>query len=191
MSIINFEIEEIRKLCENTVPNSKIIACICGESPLVRVDITENESYRQLTVCLRFPTNYPDESILVELKSRTLSNKFLDGLATLSEKHARQHLGKPQGLHVLRFVQQYLTENPLCVCFDEIQDLRRDLGTDATPDQLKTTSFDCAINSKRWRILLQSECIFTKGLPERVCATTKSGNQFTSNFASLLERAIT
>ncbi|XP_011199971.2 uncharacterized protein LOC105223814 [Bactrocera dorsalis] len=137
MSIINFEIEEIRKLCENTVPNSKIIACICGESPLVRVDIIENESYRQLTVCLRFPANYPDESILVELKSRTLSNKFLDGLATLSEKHARQHLGKPQGLHVLRFVQQYLTENPLCVCFDEIQDLRRDLGTDATPDQLK------------------------------------------------------
>lgn len=137
MSIINLEIEEIRKLCENIVPNSKIIACTCGESPLVRVDITEVESFRQLTVCLRFPENYPAEPILVELKSRTLSNKFLDGLTTLSEKHARQHLTKPQGLVVLKFVQQYLTKNPLCVCFDEIHDLRRDLGTENTPDQLK------------------------------------------------------
>ncbi|XP_053959221.1 uncharacterized protein LOC128863867 [Anastrepha ludens] len=137
MGIIEYEIEEIRKLCENTVPNSKIIACLCGDSPLVRVDIHDNSLHRQLTVCLRFPPEYPNDSILVELKSRTLSLKFLDSLARLCEKHARQHLGKPQGLHVLCFVQQYIHENPLCVCFDEIQELRRDLSANATPDLLK------------------------------------------------------
>ncbi|CAD6998808.1 uncharacterized protein LOC101453300 [Ceratitis capitata] len=137
MNIIDFEVEEIQKLCENTVQNSKIVACTSAGSPLVRVDIGDSNSYRQVTVCLRFPADYPKEPILVEIKSRTLSTKFLDGLATLSEKSAREHLGKTQGLHVLRFIQQYVQDNPLCVCFDEIQDLRRDLGARATPDQLK------------------------------------------------------
>ena len=36
-----------------------------------------------------------------------------------------------------REVLQYLQTNPLCVCLDEIQQLRKDLGSDAKPEQLK------------------------------------------------------
>uniref|UniRef100_A0A1A9W6M4 RWD domain-containing protein n=1 Tax=Glossina brevipalpis TaxID=37001 RepID=A0A1A9W6M4_9MUSC len=134
MSIIDIEIEEVRKLCENVVPNSKIIACTAG---LVRVDIQRNQLNRQVTVCIRFPVTYPNQHILVELKSKTLSEKFLNRLVSLCEKKAQEHLGKTQCLPVLRFMQEYVQENPLCICFDEIQALRKDLGSNASPEQLK------------------------------------------------------
>lgn len=139
MSIIEFEIDEIRKLCENVVPNSKIIACTAAApAPLVRVDIQENQHYRQFTVCLRFPNDYPKQSVLIELKSKTLSEKFLIGLTGLCEKQILQeYLGKPHCIKVLQFLQQYVKDNPLCVCFDEIQQLRKDVGPDLSADQLK------------------------------------------------------
>ncbi|XP_037957610.1 uncharacterized protein LOC119687391 [Teleopsis dalmanni] len=137
MSIIDFELEEFRKLCENVVPNSKIIACTT-DNPFVRVEICENKFNRNIVCCLRFPDLYPQQPVLVELKSRTLSDKFLQGLSKLCETKAREHLGKPQCVLVLKFLQQYLVENPLCVCFDEIQQLRRDLQSEETDgEQLK------------------------------------------------------
>ncbi|XP_055838714.1 uncharacterized protein LOC129906811 [Episyrphus balteatus] len=127
MSTIDFEIEEIKKLCQNVVENSKIITCT---PVLVRVDIIQTNS-RQLSVCLRFPENYPQSPILVEIKSRTLSGKFLDALANLAEKKAKEILGKPQVIHVLKFIEHYLKENPLCVAYDEILNLKKSLGSNA------------------------------------------------------------
>lgn len=134
MSIIGFEIEEIKKICENVVPNSKIIAC---NEQIVRIDISSNEFHRQITVVCRFPKEYPKQVILIELKSKTLSSKFLDALASLAEKRVADSCGKPQILLVLRFIEQYLKENPLCICFDEIQQLRKELGKEAKSEQLK------------------------------------------------------
>uniref|UniRef100_A0A1I8PMX0 RWD domain-containing protein n=1 Tax=Stomoxys calcitrans TaxID=35570 RepID=A0A1I8PMX0_STOCA len=137
MSIVDFEIDEVRKLCENVVPHSKIIACT-KDPALLRVDIQSNQYYRQFTVCLRFPSEYPKQSVLIELKSKTLSEKFLQGLTGLCERQVKQeYLGKPHCIKVLQFLQQYVNDNPLCVCFDEIQQLRKDLGEDASTDQLK------------------------------------------------------
>lgn len=148
MSIIEFEIDEVRKLCENVVPNSKIIACTAAApAPFIRVDIHENQFYRQLTACLRFPNDYPKEAVLIELKSKTLSDKFLQGLTSVCEKQLQQEfLGKPQCLKVLKFLQQYVQDNPLCVCFDEIQQLRKELGPEATADQLKLKQKTSAIH---------------------------------------------
>ena len=138
MSIIEFEIDEIRKLCENVVPNSKIIACTsAAPAPFLRVDIQENQHYRQFTVCLRFPVDYPQQTVLVELKSKTLSDKFLEGLTGVCEKKCQEYVGKPHCIKALQFLQQYVNDNRLCVCFDEIQQLRKDLGTAASADQLK------------------------------------------------------
>lgn len=127
MSTIDFEIDEIKKLCENVVENSKIITCT---AVLVRVDIIQTNS-RQLSVCLRFPENYPHSPILVEIKSKTLSDKFLDALANLAEKKAKDILGKPQVIHVLKFIEHYLKENPLCVAYEEILNLKKSLGSNA------------------------------------------------------------
>lgn len=61
----------------------------------IRIHIKQTES-RQITVCLRFPSDYPSGHLLVELKSATISGKLLAGLTTLAEQKASEILGKPQ-----------------------------------------------------------------------------------------------
>lgn len=62
----------------------------------VRINIRQTES-RQVTVCIRFPSNYPHEHLLLELKSLTIHSKFLEGLTLVAEqKIANNFLGKPQ-----------------------------------------------------------------------------------------------
>lgn len=61
----------------------------------IRIHIKQTES-RSVSVCLRFPSNYPSAHLLVELKSVTLSGKLLAGLTTLAEQKAKEILGKPQ-----------------------------------------------------------------------------------------------
>ncbi|KAH8419382.1 hypothetical protein KR222_010293 [Zaprionus bogoriensis] len=136
MDTIESELAEIRARCERQVKNSKLISC---NATLVRVDLLPDRPNRSMTVCLRFPAeNYPQRSaILVELKSRSYSDKLLAELTRLIDAHARENLGEPQALRVLAFAQQYLLDNPLCVCLDEIKQLRTDLkGQESTqPEQ--------------------------------------------------------
>ncbi|EDW03740.1 GH11399 [Drosophila grimshawi] len=139
MEDIESELVEIRTKCEKHIAHSRLISC---SSTLVRVDLLSDRPNRTLTVCLRFPTDYPRCSILVELKSRGYSDKLHAELTRLMDNYARDQLGEPQALPVLRFAQQYLLDNPLCVCLDEIKQLRQDmkkpdLSTDDVVSQLK------------------------------------------------------
>ncbi|XP_017004154.2 uncharacterized protein [Drosophila takahashii] len=136
MSFIDQEVTELRAKCEKQVPHTKIVIC---SSSLIRVDIYPERPNRSMTVCLRFPENYPQSTpILVELKSRVYSDMLLTELTRLIDDYARDFLGKPQALLVLAFAQQYLTDNPLCVCLDEIKQLRADIKTGTgTESQLK------------------------------------------------------
>lgn len=166
MSIIDYELEEIRKLCENVVPGSKIITCT---AVLVRVDIKLNEINRQLTVCLRFPAEYPHQPILVEIKSRTLCSKFVDGLANLCEVKAKEAPGKPQCLLVLKFVEQYLRENPLCVALDEILELKRSLGKEEANEHLKLRqkSATVLLNAKGGAYFYRVKAVVPDDYPQR------------------------
>ncbi|KAI8042409.1 uncharacterized protein LOC128263183 [Drosophila gunungcola] len=137
MSFIDQEVTEFRAKCEKQVPHTKIIIC---SSSLIRVDIYPERPNRSMTVCLRFPQNYPRSTpILVELKSRVYSDILLTELTRLIDDYARDFIGKPQALLVLAFAQQYLSDNPLCVCLDEIKQLRADIksGGTTTESQLK------------------------------------------------------
>ncbi|XP_068150495.1 uncharacterized protein [Drosophila tropicalis] len=130
MGFIEQEITDFRDKCEQQIPHTKIIAC----SPsLLRVDIYPERQNRSMTVCLRFPENYPETStILVELKSRVYSDKLLTELTRLIDEYLKEHMGKQQSFLVLAFTQQYLTDNPLCVCLDEIKQLRMDIKAQET-----------------------------------------------------------
>ncbi|KAH8413489.1 hypothetical protein KR009_011766 [Drosophila setifemur] len=136
MSLIDQEVTDFRAKCEKQVPHTKIIIC---SNSLIRVDIFPERPNRSMTVCLRFPENYPQSTpILVELKSRIYSDMLLTELTRLIDDYARDFLGKPQALLVLSFAQQYLSDNPLCVCLDEIKQLRVDTkAPGAVESQLK------------------------------------------------------
>ena len=49
-----------------------------------------------MVVCFQFAPDYPKSRALIELKSRHISDKLLDGLTRLCEEQADKYLGKPQ-----------------------------------------------------------------------------------------------
>lgn len=52
--------------------------------------------YKQITACFQFEPDYPKTRALIELKSRHISDKLLQGLTKLCEEQADKFLGKPQ-----------------------------------------------------------------------------------------------
>ncbi|KAA0200494.1 hypothetical protein HAZT_HAZT008718 [Hyalella azteca] len=133
MGFVEDELQEIKAMVEKHITGSKLEACIPA---MVRVNIRRTK-FKQLIVCLQFPKNYPAANILVELKSRHISQKLLDGLANLSEKEAKKILGKPQILHVLKFVRNFIDENPLCCCSEEISELKQKIARPSDEIKLK------------------------------------------------------
>lgn len=180
MSIITFEIEELNKICENVVPNSKIIACT---EALIRVDIKQTKS-RQLTACLRFPENYPEQHILLELKSRTLASRFLDGLTNIAENKAKDVLGKPQAIYILKFIAQYLQENPLCVVYDEILSIKKLLKTSAAELKLKQKNSSIILTARGGNYYFKIKTEIHEQYPEK-CVTW---NDYESNLPNVLIR---
>lgn len=47
-------------------------------------------------MCVQFPKDYPQERLIVELKSKTIPEKFLDGLVSVCDQELTKHLGSTQ-----------------------------------------------------------------------------------------------
>lgn len=60
MSLIKHELDEVRKLCENCIKDSKLIVCM---ENMVRVEIN-NAGLRKLIICFQFSPDYPGTIIL-------------------------------------------------------------------------------------------------------------------------------
>ena len=108
-SIIEDELKELKKCCENILPDSKLVACVPAQ---IRVELTKS-AFVKVAVCLTYPQNYPQNHILVEVKSKTLSRKLLDGLEKVSESEAKKYVSKPHVLFILKFINQFFDDNPL------------------------------------------------------------------------------
>lgn len=52
--------------------------------------------HKQLTVRFQFPEEYPQAPIIIELVSRIMSHKLLDGLSKICEEEAKKLLGQRQ-----------------------------------------------------------------------------------------------
>ena len=81
-------------------------------------------------VCLTYPVEYPKNHILVELKSKTLSRKLLDGLEKVAETEAKKYINSPHVLMILKFITQFLDDNPLACCSEEISKVKKILAED-------------------------------------------------------------
>lgn len=124
MGLIEDELDEVRKLCENVIKGSRLVSCV---KTMVRVEIRESD-FRKIIICIQFPVDYPKQSLLIELKSKTLSQKLLDGLTTICENEANKYLHKPQVMRVLHLIKNFMVENPLSCCYDEINSMKQMLN---------------------------------------------------------------
>jgi len=67
-------------------------------TPSFIVYLFRKTPFKQLIVCIQFRPDYPASPLFVELKSKTLSTKLLDGLADVCEKECKALLNKAQVL---------------------------------------------------------------------------------------------
>lgn len=141
MGFIEDELEEVKKLCEHLIPGSRLISCV---KTMVRVDIRKT-SFQTITACIQFPSEYPKTVLLLELKSKSLSENLLQKLTNICEREAKTYSGKSQILKTLIFIKNFIDENPLCCCFDEINGIKKLLGEE---DELKLKQKTSSIHLK-------------------------------------------
>uniref|UniRef100_A0AAG5D2W0 RING-type domain-containing protein n=1 Tax=Anopheles atroparvus TaxID=41427 RepID=A0AAG5D2W0_ANOAO len=120
MGFIDDEVSEVSQLCESVIPKSTLITCLVS---LVRVEIQQTTS-RHLTICIRFPQNYPSEKLLLEFKSKTMSDLFLERFNQICDTKLADFVGNTQVIKILIFISDYLADNPLCIVLNELQNIR-------------------------------------------------------------------
>lgn len=124
MGLIEDELSEVKRLCENVVAGCRLVSCVRS---MVRAEIKRTD-HKALVACIQFPVEYPNGPLLLELKSKTLSDKLLQRLTEVCEAELKKSLGKPQVLKLLKFVRAFIDDNPLSCCFDEINALKKNIG---------------------------------------------------------------
>jgi len=173
MSLIEDELSELRRCCESQVANSKVVTAVPA---MVRIEI-EKTPFKKIICCLMYPTNYPSEAILIELKSKTLSDKLLSGLTKVCEDEVKKYKGKPQALVVLKLISKFLDENPLCCCSDEISKLKSMLcmDTDSIKLSQRASSITLTLNKNAYK--LKAKLTIPDNYPiERVDISTSDCN---------------
>lgn len=179
MGFIDDELQEISKLCQNVVDGSRLVSCV---QTMVRVEITKTK-FKKIIACIQFPKDYPQAPLLIELKSKTLSTKLLDGLTDVCEKECKRLLGKAQVLPILKFIRNFIEENPLICCYDEISTLKKFLEEE---DELKLRQKNSTISLK-----VQRELYYFKAkieVPDNYPTTCVNVGDVDTNFPLLLTR---
>lgn len=204
MSLIEYELLEVRKSCENVIEQSTLISCeetivsrvLIFILPMdsitninlflqVRIEITQTIS-RRLTICLRFPKEgYPRQSLLIELKSKTLNDKNLGYLTKTCEDYCKSNLlGKPQVLPLLKFLTKTLQENPLCICYDEVATLKKlAVGRD-TEVKLNQKKSCIGLNVRAEKYFFKLDTYIPPDYPH----SRPQWTSFESNFPDMLTR---
>lgn len=113
--------------------NTRLIAAV---TDLVKAEIKKTD-HKQVSVTCLFPPQYPRAPLVVELNSKTLAYKLLQGLSNVCENEARTLIGKQQVVHMISFVKMFVDENPLSVCSEEIAFIKKDLLTPEDEIKLK------------------------------------------------------
>jgi hypothetical protein len=99
---------------------------------LNKLGLFRKSDFKTVAICMTYPVNYPQNHILVEIKSKNLSRKLLDGLERVSEAEAKKVNDKPHVLLILKFINQFFDDNPLACCSEEIANVKKLLGDEGT-----------------------------------------------------------
>ena len=52
--------------------------------------------YKEITVKIQFPDDYPNSLLIIETKSKTICMKMIKGLENICEQELRKEIGRPQ-----------------------------------------------------------------------------------------------
>ncbi|KAJ3657465.1 hypothetical protein Zmor_009266 [Zophobas morio] len=177
MGFLEDELCEVKKLCENVVPGSKLVSCV---KTMVRAEIKRTE-FKSVVICIQFPETYPSTPLLLELKSKTLSEKLLHGLTNVCEQEAKKYLGKAQVLNTIKFLRNFIDENPLCCCYDEINFLKKVL-TDRDELKLKQKTSSVHLKAVNHSYFLNCRVVVPDDYPKAAIDIQDVSTNFSSAF---------
>lgn len=131
--VIREELQEIKDKLKTLIEGTSIITC---NTELVQIGIKLTQ-YKQLKACIQFPDNYPNDGLLMELKSQTISDKILETILNLCNNEIKKQIGHKQIIHLIYFIHQFILNNPLCICADEVRHLKNNVVETNRGDWLK------------------------------------------------------
>ncbi|XP_057342128.1 uncharacterized protein LOC130678718 isoform X1 [Microplitis mediator] len=179
MGFIDDELQEVSKLCENVIKDSRLVSCVPA---MVRTEITHT-TFKKIIVCIQFPSDYPQVPLLIELKSKTLSSKLLLKLTEVCEKECKSLIGKAQILPTLKLIQNFIEDNPLICCYDEISLIKK-LMNERDSFKLKQKSSSIHLEIYQDNYFYKSKIIVPHDYP----LTSVSINDVETNFPPIFSR---
>ena len=117
------EVAFVKSHLEEEVEGVSLIACY---ESLIQIRFRRTD-YRQLVLSIQFPKEYPDGVLLLEAKSKTISDDLLAGIVKVTEEHLQKFRGQPQVVAAARFVRDFIWENRFVVCSEELSFIKKEL----------------------------------------------------------------
>eukprot|EP01025_Chloroclados_australasicus_P047015 TRINITY_DN5212_c0_g2_i1.p2 TRINITY_DN5212_c0_g2~~TRINITY_DN5212_c0_g2_i1.p2 ORF type:complete len:428 (-),score=48.45 TRINITY_DN5212_c0_g2_i1:603-1886(-) len=114
---IETEVKIVKKDLGSSVVKSFI-------ADVVTVEIVATK-WRKATMKIQFPQMYPQEELILDIKSDTLSPELLVKLQSVATAEGKKKIGERQVHNVISFVKSFLENNLLLVAFDDLQEIRR------------------------------------------------------------------
>ena len=53
-------------------------------------------AHKDIVICVQFPKDYPRSRLILEMKSKTIPEKFMEGLVRVCDQELKRHVGKKQ-----------------------------------------------------------------------------------------------
>lgn len=157
-----------------TLEGYTLITCVPAQ---VRASYRKTE-YKNLNVILQFPEGYPNTPLLVELTSKTLSEKLLHGLIKMCDEEITKFIGQKQVLRVISFVKNFVLDNPLCVCSEEIAAIKKELISDWDRIKLKQDASQIQIKAKQDHYLMNFRITVPDNYPLEQIGIDAEDNNF-------------
>lgn len=118
------EIAFVKSNLEKELEGVTLLACY---ESLIQMRFKRTE-HRQLVLSIQFPKGYPDSVLLLETKSKTISDELLAGLVKVTEEHLQKNFyGQPQVVAAARFVRDFIWDNRFVVCSEELSFIKKEL----------------------------------------------------------------
>ncbi|XP_028397097.1 uncharacterized protein LOC114520946 [Dendronephthya gigantea] len=181
LKFVEDELKSVKEKLTDLVEGTEIIAC---HFALVQVKVKKTK-YKQMTVHLQFSKDYPKSGILVELKSKTLSEKLLNKLVNICDQEMKKYIGQQQIVPVITFIKKFLDDNPFCICSDELNYIKNNIiNSDIDKYKMKTKSGIITVNINQDRFNME----FVITVPDKYPAEAVRIEETGSNFPSYLRK---
>jgi len=148
MSTIDDELKDVKSRVTKIVPTAEVIGCHRAN---IQIRITRTK-HKTCLCQFQFPAQYPNDPILIEIKSKVFSQKVLQAMTQLAEAEAKKMIGRAQIISLVKFINNFLIENPLLICSEEISNIKKKFVNqeDDFKVKQKTGVINYKINSRKY-----------------------------------------